>query len=217
LEVILDSATQVIEDDGFASLTMRAVAKGCDASVMALYGYVRSREELVAALMDRFLAEIPLPPDLEDMPWRDQVAAVFRSINQAFDAHPVLSEIVGYQPLDCVAFYRGAEVALRALRRGGLSDEDAVGVLDALTSFVVGFASRKAERRMRSVQSAERLVRIRELPVSEFATIVAFAAQLVTWDSERHFEHGLNLVLEGAVQTCRNQIGANGGDSCPGT
>jgi AcrR family transcriptional regulator len=193
---MLDEATAIVETDGLDGLTMRKLATRCGVSPMALYGYVRTREELVAALIDRYLAEIPLP-DVEHLVWQEQVAAVFRAVNRAFEAHPVLSEIIGRQSMDSIAFYRGAEIALRALRRAGLSERSSVGALDALTSFVTGFAQRKAERRLRSTQSAARLGAIRKLPPGEFRTVIELAGQLVSWDSERHFEDGLGMVIGG--------------------
>ena len=203
LEAIVESATRVIDAEGFEGLTMRKVAAGCGVSVMALYGYVRTREELVAAVMDQLLAEIPLP-EVEGLSWQGQVAEVFRTVNRAFEAHPVLSEIVGHQPLDSLAFYRGAEVALRALRRAGLSDQEVVDALGALTSFTLGFAQRQAERRLRAMQTAMRLARIRALRADEFPTVVELAGLLVTWgDAERHFEQGLQLVISGIEQRAR--------------
>jgi AcrR family transcriptional regulator len=199
LDEIVDAATGLVDAEGFDGLTMRKVAARCGVGVMTLYGYVRTREELIAAVIDRYLADIPVPA-VEHLTWQEQLAEVFRAVNRAFEAHPVLSEIVGHQALDSIAFYRGAEVALRALKRAGLSDAESVGALDALTSFVVGFAQRKAERRLRSAQSAERLARVRALPVDEFRIVVELAGQLVTWDSERHFEDGLQLVIGGIEQ-----------------
>ena len=199
LDDVVGAATGLVEEQGFDGLTMRKVAARCGVGVMTLYGYVRTREELVAAVIDRYLAELPLP-DVERLSWQEQVAVVFRAVNGAFEAHPVLSEIVGHQALDSIAFYGGAEVALRALKRAGCSDRDAVGALDALTSFVTGFAQRKAERRLRSRQSAERLAKIRALPADQFRTVTELAGQLVTWDSERHFDDGLALVIGGIEQ-----------------
>jgi AcrR family transcriptional regulator len=204
LEAIVESATRVIDAEGFDGLTMRKVAAGCGVTVMALYGYVRTREELVAAVMDHLLAEIPLP-EIEDLSWQEQVAEVFRTVNRAFEAHPVLSELAGHQPLDSLAFYRGAELALRALRRAPLGDQDVVDALGALTSFTLGFAQRQAERRSRAMQSSIRLARIRALSADEFPTVVDLAGVLVTWgDAERHFEHGLQLVISGIEQRARS-------------
>jgi len=200
LERIVEAATAVVESEGYERLTMRRVAERCGVGVMTLYGYVRTREELVAAMIDRYLVDIPVP-ELEHLSWQSQVAEVFRAVNRAFEAHPVLSEITGHQALDSVAFFGGAEVALRALRRAGLSDADTVGALDALTSFVVGFSQRKAQRRLRSAQSAERLARLRSLPSDEFRTVVELSGQLITWEAERHFEHGLQLVI-GGIEQC---------------
>jgi AcrR family transcriptional regulator len=199
LETVVDAAADVVEREGFAGLTMRKVAARLGVGVMTLYGYVRTREELVAAMIDRYLAELAVP-HVEHLEWQEQVAEVFRSVNHAFEAHPILSELVGHQSLDGLAFYSGAELALRALQRAGLGESDVVGALDALTSFVTGFAQRKAERRLRATQSAERLVRIRQLPKTEFRALHELAPALVMWDSERHFEEGLRIVLDGIAQ-----------------
>jgi hypothetical protein len=93
----------------------------------------------------------------------------------------------------------------RALRGARLGDQEVADALGALTSFTLGFAQRQAERRLRAMQSATRLARIRALPADEFPTVVELAGVLVTWgDAERHFEHGLQLVISGIEQRARS-------------
>src|SRR5882757_3674512 len=105
LESIVDAAAELIDADGLDALTMRRLAERCGVGAMTLYGYVRTKEELLGALADRFLSEIERPP-VDDVAWGEQVASIFRSVRHTFLDHPELARIVALQPLHGVAAYR---------------------------------------------------------------------------------------------------------------
>lgn len=192
----MDAAAELIEAEGFEALTMRRLAERCGVGAMTLYGYVRTKEELLGALADRALAEVELPDD-EGLTWQEQVAAVFRSVRRAFLKHPELAQIVVTQPIDGVAAYRGAEVIFTALERAGLSDEKAIVAFETLTSFTAGFTSREAARGPLSKKVGDRLRWIRALPADEFSHVVGRAGLLAARDSDSQFEEGLAMVIRG--------------------
>ena len=62
---VVDAAFRVIEEHGFAKLSMRAVARELGVPTMTIYGYVPNREALDALLLDRILSEVRIPePEL---------------------------------------------------------------------------------------------------------------------------------------------------------
>jgi AcrR family transcriptional regulator len=175
---------------------MRRLAERCGVGAMTLYGYVSTKEELLGALADRFVEAVELPTGT-GLTWEEQVKGVFRSVHRVFLEHPDLADVVARQHTNAIAAYRGAEVTLGALRRAGLSDEDAVSTFVVLTAFTAGYAQRQAHSDTRSAQQAERLMTIRDLPADEFGHVAEMASLLIARDSDRHFEVGLDLLVGG--------------------
>ena len=57
---IVDAALAVARADGLAAVTMRRVAAELDTGAASLYVYVRNRDELLHAMLDRVAGEVPL-------------------------------------------------------------------------------------------------------------------------------------------------------------
>ncbi len=55
---ILQSAERILEEHGYAGLTMRAIAVGAGVSSGTVYQYFSGKEDVFAALMERRLAEL---------------------------------------------------------------------------------------------------------------------------------------------------------------
>jgi AcrR family transcriptional regulator len=195
LEAIVDAAAAVIAAEGFEALTMRRLADECGVGVMTLYGYVRTKEEILAALSDRLLGEVELPP-AAGQPWTEQVADLFRSVHRVFSAHPELAQIATTQPLDGLAAYRGAEAVLAALRRAGFSDEEAVVAFDALVCYTAGFTSRQIALETGTTPS-HRLRRLHQLSEDDFPNLVTLAPLFVSPRYDERFEEGLAMLIDG--------------------
>jgi AcrR family transcriptional regulator len=190
LDVIVDEAQELVAELGFDALSMRRLASRLGVGAMTLYGYVRTKEELLGALANRYFDEIELPPPGET-DWREQVAGVFRAVRRVFLAHPELLPIAASQRLEGIGVYRGAERVFAALRSAGLNDDEVVVAFDALTSFTIGVAERET-----GIQ-AQGLPGVRELDPDEFPNVIGLAGALMTRSSERSFEAGLELLLKG--------------------
>jgi AcrR family transcriptional regulator len=191
LDGIVDAAADLVDEEGFEALSMRRLAARLGVGAMTLYGYVRTKEELLGGLANRHLGEIALP-DPVGSSWQQQIAHVFRSVRRVFLEHPELLPIVAGQRLEGVGVYRGAERVFSALRSAGLTDDQVIAAFDALTSFTVGITERETGLRPRSG-----LPGVRELPTEEFVNVIDLAGLLMTRDSGRSFEAGLDLLLRG--------------------
>ena len=196
LDTIVDAALELIREKGFGALSMRRLADRCGVGAMTLYGYVRTKDELLGLIADDLLAAVELPVS-PDTPWEETVRCVFRSVRRIFLDHPELADVVARQHLNSVAAYRGAEVVLGAVRRAGLSDAQAVSAFVSLTAFTTGLAQREAHATERSAQQAQRLMAIHSLPADEFRNVVELGPLMVVGESERHFEDGLDLMIRG--------------------
>jgi AcrR family transcriptional regulator len=192
LDAIVDAALEVVSEDGFEALSMRRLAARLGVGAMTLYGYVRTKEELLGELANRFLAEIELPGS--NLPWQRRVAAVFEGVRDVFLKHPALIPIAATQRIDTPAAYRGAEVVFAALVEAGLSDADVIAAFDALTSFTVGATQRESGVPARSGTS---LAGIGRLDPEGYPHVVRLAGRLATRDSASDFEAGLALLISG--------------------
>jgi AcrR family transcriptional regulator len=197
LDTIVDAAVELIDADGFAALSMRKLADRCGVATMTLYGHFATKDELVAALGDRFFGEIELPA--ADLGWEEQVKAIFRAVHGVFLRHPELAEIVARQHLNAMSAFRGAEITLAALRRAGLDERDAVSAFITLTSYTTGFSQRQHVDSAPAAPTlqARRLARLRSLPAEEFGHLPELATVFVAGLTDRHFEDGLDLLVRG--------------------
>lgn len=202
LEAIVDAAAELAAVDGIDALSMRRLARHCDVGAMTLYGYVRTKEELLGALANRFFAGVELPGP-EVVSWQDRIAHVFRSVRRVFLEHPELVPIVAAQRIDGIAAYRGAEVVLGALRSAGLGDHDVVGAFDALTSLTIGSVQR--ETGLNATSAATAMPGVRDLPPEQFRNVISLAGELITRDPERDFETGLDLVIRGIASRSQDR------------
>src|SRR5256712_1887625 len=189
LEAAVLAAVEVIEADGVGALTMRRLAARLGCSPMALYRHVATKQDLIRAIGEHYLAGIELP-DTDDLPWDEAIIAVVSVLHHAVLERAALVEIVAIQHVDAAAIFRAEEAILRALRSAGLSDGDAVRGLSVITSYTVGATQRRAEQRAGSPAAVHRLQRLHQLPADTFPTLRALAGELVSVDFELSFEDG---------------------------
>ena len=196
LESVVLAAVDVIDADGVGALTMRRLATRLGCSPMALYRHVATKQDLIRAIGEHYLADIELP-DTDGMSWDEAIIAVVSVLHHSVLERAALVEIVAVQHVDAAAIFRAEEAILRALRSAGLSDGDAVRGLSVITSYTVGATQRRAEQRAGSPAAVHRLQRLHQLPADTFPTLRALAGELVSVDFELSFEDGLRLLLQG--------------------
>jgi len=189
LEALVEAAADIASADGIDAVTMRRLAERCGVGVMTIYGYVRTKEELLAVLADRYLAEVELPDPA--MRWQDQLVALYYSVRDVMLKHPTLVPIIANQRLDRRSAYRGAEVVCAALRPTGMPDREVITSFATLTSFTVG----SVQRELAAMDSAAR-PGLASLPTAEFPNVVSLFGPRVASDAERDFRDGLQLVID---------------------
>jgi TetR/AcrR family tetracycline transcriptional repressor len=177
---------------------MRSLARRLGCSPMALYRHVATKQDLMRAISEHYLADIEIP-DTEGMDWQDAIVAACAAVHRAILAQAPLQEILPAQHVDAFAVLRASEIVLRALISAGLSERESVEALSVITSYAVGVTERKAAQRAATPAELERLRRIMALPADEFPTVRALAGQVVAVDYELSFEAGLRLLLQGVV------------------
>jgi AcrR family transcriptional regulator len=214
LEQVVDAAAELIREDGFDGLTMRRLAERCGVGVMTLYGYVRTKEEILGALSNRFLADLELPAPSASS-WQARVAVVFRSVHEWWLAHPELAQIAVVQPIDSLAAYQGAEIVLGELRGAGFGPEEAVDAFEVLVCFTAGFTLRQLAFDAPVTSAPKRLRSLAGLPGDDFPNMVELAPVFAARTVQRRFDDALDVVLRGLSAGREERAPARGKTPAP--
>jgi AcrR family transcriptional regulator len=194
-EVILAAAEEVASQ-GFAALTMRAVAARLGAVPMALYNHFATKEELVDALLDRVLWRFEPQPPTDD--WADDLGRFARAHRRLLARHPWAVAPLFTRPSPGLGAVRIGEHALGILRRGGLSDARAVAAFSGIIALNYGWSSFTAARDLDPEgPSHDVAAMLSALPRDQFPLTVAVAVEMGACGSEEHYDFVLDRLVAG--------------------
>ncbi|MDT7773949.1 MAG: hypothetical protein QOC67_2873 [Pseudonocardiales bacterium] len=191
---LVDAVAQLIDSGGVEAVTMRGLARQCGVGVTTLYGYVRTKDELLGLYADRLLGEIDVP-DAAHLRWDEQIAAIFRAVYRVLVEHPELALIVGTQPVPGAAAQRLFQQVLRALAEIGLDDRQIRTAYEVLAAYTTGFVQQQAARQARVPGLADLLAGVRA--GDQEAHPVGGPGGDGSVDQEAAFGAGLAVVLAG--------------------
>jgi TetR/AcrR family tetracycline transcriptional repressor len=134
---IVGVALELVDAEGVDALTMRALARRLEADPMAVYRHVRDKADLLGAMCDTVVADLPaLDPD---GPWRPQVAELAGQLRERLAAHPALLPVLAGAPVT-PAGLAVTQQALALLVAHGVPVDVAATGFGAVFSYVLGFA-----------------------------------------------------------------------------
>ncbi|WP_307828528.1 TetR/AcrR family transcriptional regulator [Antrihabitans sp. YC2-6] len=146
--VILDAATEMIDQQGVQQLTMRRLGTWCGVEAMALYRYVSGREDLLTGVVDNIidtLYEDQLASrESEDGGWQDYLQRVAHGVRRIALDHPQLFPAIATRPPEApwvrppLRSLKWMETFLATLRGFGFEREAAVAVYRSFTTFLLG-------------------------------------------------------------------------------
>ncbi|MBL3700732.1 TetR/AcrR family transcriptional regulator [Leucobacter luti] len=140
-ETIAEAAIELIEARGIEQLTMRALAAELGSGTMTLYTHVRSRDDLLAAVVQRLIAEMDIAGAVARAAgsWQAVVRATLDGYRQLATRFPRSFELLALAPYDedPVASHLAHVVA--EVERAGLPAADARFALGTADAFATGF------------------------------------------------------------------------------
>lgn len=139
---VLDTAWELVVDQGAAALTMRALAGELGVQPNTLYSHVDDKDALIDAMLDRVLGQAEAPtPDVRDPV--DGLADLMTSSYDALVAHPdLVPRFLDRQGSRGPFAQRLGEVAMTLLARAGVDNDDAATeALRVLIVHTIGFAA----------------------------------------------------------------------------
>lgn len=134
-------ALALADKEGFEAVSMRRVAQELGVGTMSLYYYVKTKDDLVAAMDDALMGETLLPSLPND--WRRAMMAIAERTHSMFLRHPwALVSMQSASPgLNAM---RHMEQCLEALAETSMTSGQKITLLTTVDDFVFGHALRAA-------------------------------------------------------------------------
>jgi AcrR family transcriptional regulator len=207
-EAIIEAALTIIGEEGLDALSMRRLAQALDTGPASLYVYVANRDELWDLVFDAAIGTIETEPT-DPARWREQVHELGRRmLHMMVHAYPGIARLAMARiPVGDNAL-RVNESMLSLLRAGGVGDQAAAYAADLLSMYVTATAYEQSlyaqlysdpEHEQREVaRIAERFAAVSP---ERFPTIAALRDQLTTGDGEERFSLGLDVIINGLLET----------------
>lgn len=144
---IVDVALALIDEQGLAGLTMRALAGRLGVEAMSLYKHFANRDKLFDAVVERIVgeladAEVPAEPE---QGWRSYLAGIAKGVRRYARAHPHAFPLVSTRPTEApwinppLRSVDWIEAFLRGLQAEGFTDEQVLFAYRSFNSFLLGF------------------------------------------------------------------------------
>lgn len=203
---------------------MRRLAAELGAGTMTLYHYVRTKDELLALVLDAVMAEVVIPED-QPMPehWRDAITLVSQRSLAAWRRHPWLADIRDDPALGPNTVRHFDQTIAAAARLGGAL-QDQLDLAVAVDEYVFGFCQMERtnfrhgesksglEHQLPMIDYVDRLIATGNYPAVEQLSCV-YGTE-VTWqlihDHARdpgRFERNLQRLLDGFERSAGSAAG----------
>jgi AcrR family transcriptional regulator len=181
---ILDAALAVAAERGLDGVSMRAVAQHLGLTPMALYGYYRSKDELLDAVLGRLLGEIPAPPT--GLGWREVIEHLAYGLRAVAARHPAALSLLVTRPAVNPAAVRIVDAVYQALLAAGVPPGEVPRIERMLSTFVIGHLLSEVNGRF-DAGSLDPRARREQLPPEQLPGHRALAEHLdapVDWNQE---------------------------------
>lgn len=148
---VVDAGFELVGEHGLAALSMRKVAERLGVGVMTLYGYVASRDELIALLVERAMGDLEVVP--VDGTWRSRLERLARCYWNHYQRYPWLLDVPVARPVLGPNAFDRYEAELAIVDGIGLDDLEMNAAIEVLHAHVEGVARRGFEARADAVRS----------------------------------------------------------------
>ena len=196
-EAVVEAAARVLERDGHAGLTMRAVAAELNVQAPALYWYFKDKQALELALFDHLMANLVFAPKGAD--WRQD----FRAMGHALRAYLIARRDLVRLPPGGFFFAPNSvelmEVAVGVLLNAGIPPRDAFYAFVTAIDYVTAWAKAEPEMRARSPERPGLdATGKRALSDGSYPNMARVSeAFLVPSDLDEQFAFGLDCLIAG--------------------
>lgn len=206
-ERIVEAAIEILDDEGEAALTFRALSARLATGSGAIYWHVANKSELLAAATDDVIARVTTGATEGAAP-REAIRTITLGVFDVIDAHPWVGTQLSREPwqLAVMQIFESLGEQLQAL---GVPESAQFDCASALLNYVLGLAGQYAagarllpRETDRSAFLAGVATRWEELDSAKYPFLNQVTAQLRDHDDREQFLAGIELILAG-IDTVR--------------
>ncbi|MEP7019255.1 MAG: TetR/AcrR family transcriptional regulator C-terminal domain-containing protein [Pseudonocardiales bacterium] len=203
---IVDRSLAIADAEGIGAITVRRIAQEFGVTPMALYWHVKSKDELLDAMGDRFFDDLdPIPADGD---WAERLRGAVASLVAALRHHPGAAHLAAPRVMNSPAGRDLAEQTLALLRAEGFSVPQAADIArHAMQTAVMLVANEagaepNAAAEMRADLLATKRNALKALPIERYPHLVEAADAMTDCeDVEGYYEFGVDMFVAGARAT----------------
>jgi AcrR family transcriptional regulator len=200
-EVIIEAAETIALRDGLDGLTFKAIGDELDAHPTSVYRHFRDKDELVLELIDTLRAKSYGGTVKPSADWRDDLRRLGQAIHAHYLRYPEFALHMAARTTRRPTEFANVELALDALRRAGLDDDEAVICTRVLGNFLRSLSSIQAALQALPPQTrtADELAwhaDYRHLSAEEYPNIARLGDKLTGIGDPRVFDEGLEMILD---------------------
>jgi AcrR family transcriptional regulator len=199
-EQIGAAALQVVDRDGLAGLSMRAVAEELRTGAMTLYNYVDDRQQLEALVVDAVVSEFHIPAAAASTDWRERVISIGLAMADRVRAHPDVAPLLLTRRSMSPESLRPAEALLDVLSGAGVAGIDLLVAFRTVLATVMGVIQAEVAGPMGLRRGESRtavLERFASLDRDEYPHLIELAQHARQSSMAREVSAALELVVAG--------------------
>lgn len=195
-DAIVLATLQVVDADGIAAVTMRAVARVLGVDAKSLYNHVDGKEGLLDAVAEKLLGSIELPASTGDL--RGDLHGIADAFRDRALEHPEAASLVLTRQLSSFEGLAPIESVLGVLRRAGFEPGEAVSLLRVFIATVIGTLLREVSAGPTyGTADTEGIARRADaLRDSGLPSVVEAADHLARFDARAEYAYALDLALD---------------------
>ncbi|MGW1889922.1 TetR/AcrR family transcriptional regulator [Streptomyces sp. NPDC002004] len=199
-DVIVRTGLQVLDRDGLDALTMRRVAQELDTGPASLYVYVKNRDDLMAAMLDEALGQVPLTAEGT---WQEQLLALAAATIEAMGRHEGLANVaLGGIPTGANALLV-LDRMLALLKQGGLDDATAAWAVDLLHLHIVAAGAEQSAYDVKETAEEDYIAEVdrhyASLPADRYPMITSLREPLLSGGDRATW--ALRVLVNGVLGT----------------
>lgn len=192
---LAQAALAVLDRDGAAGLSMRAVATELRLSTMGLYRYVTDRDELERLVVDLVLEDLDSDTTEAD-PWPDRIAELAHRAREAVLRHPAAIPLLLTHRQDSTHAQRWGEAILAVLADAGYDGPARALAFRTLLSYILG----ALQVQYHGPLDGPGTQALAALPADRFPHLADTAQAAAHIDPAEEFREGVATVLRGLRQ-----------------
>jgi AcrR family transcriptional regulator len=211
LEEIVTAAIALADEAGADALTMKAVSARLGSyTPMALYRYVYSKEGLVDLMLDRVVAEIPVP-GRPGPGWRADLRTLAVQTRQMIKRHAWYAVLFHTRPPAGLHTMDRLEFMLAVLTERGASPAAAMTYAALIDRHILGSGLQEAEEALMNrrhglddpghLAAALAAIPDRAAAAGRYPVLTRWLADPAGSPADEQFELGLNFLLDGIASS----------------